>query len=252
MYNNFIKYFTLGIFLSSTLMVFAQKDTLNTMVKLEEIVLLDNSKKKIASSILRNARSNIKYNYTFHKGVNYKVESMFKNFNDSVNVNIDFLVSFKKLFSSKIEILETKGNPKAKFNYLYQVMYANLKWAKKSNGNILSFKENYNYYIIETESRHQFNLFKINKKDYSFEKIIVTRNKKSEKVIDCENSKLELTFNRLEKIYQPKKLRLKCYDDNDNLIITHKMNFLKVLPYNKIDNNNNVHRIVRLYTDRNN
>ena len=77
-------------------------------------------------------------------------------------------------------------------------------------------------------------------------------NKKSEKVIDCENSKLELTFNRLEKIYQPKKLRLKCYDDNDNLIITHKMNFLKVLPYNKIDNNNNVHRIVRLYTDRNN
>lgn len=233
-------------------MVFAQKDTLNTVINLEEIVFLDSSKKKIASSILREARSNIRYNYAFHNGVNYKVKSIFKNFKDSIEVNIDFLVSFKKLFSSKIEILETRENPKANFNYLYQVMYANLKWAKKSNGNILSFKENYNYYIIETESKHQFNLFKINKKDYSFEKIVVTRSKKGKKVIDCENSNLELTFNRLRKIYEPKKLRLKCYDDNDKLIITHNMNFLKVLPYKKIGSNSNVHRILRLYTDRNN
>jgi len=238
--------------LCSTLIVFAQKDTLPNVINLEEIVLLNSSKKKVASSILKDARGNIRYNYTFHKGVNYKVNSIFKNFKDSIDLNIDFLVSFKKLFSSRVKILETRGNHKAKFNHLYQVMYANLKWAKKSNGNILSVKESYNYYIIETESKYQFNLFKINKKDYSFEKIIVIRTKKGKTVSDCENSKLELTFSKLKKIYEPKKLRIKCYDDNDNLIITHNMNFLKVLPYKKIDNNNNVHRILRLYTDRNN
>jgi hypothetical protein len=253
-YNNFIKYFILGIFLCNTIIVFSQKDTLNNAIKLKEIVLLDSYKKKIASSILRDARNNIRYNYAFQKGVNYKVKSIFKNFKDSIDNNIDFLVSFKKLFSSKIKIIETRGNHKAKFNYLYQVMYANLKWAKKSNGNILSFKESYNYYLIETESKHQFNLFKINKKDYSFEKIIVTRNKKGEKEIDCENSRLELTFTKFKKIYEPKELRIKCYDDNDNIIITHNLSFLKVLPYKKIDNNNNnnIHRILRLYTDRNN
>lgn len=254
MYTNFIKYFILGAFLCNTLIVFSQKDTLNNIINLEEIVLLDNYKKKLASSILRNARRNIKYNYPFQKGVNYKVKSLFKNFKDSIDIDIDFLVSFKKLFSSKIKILETRANRKAKINYLYQVMYANLKWAKKSNGNILSFKENYNYYLIETESKYQFNLFKINKKDYSFEKIIVTRSKKGKIENDCENSNLELTFNKLKKMYEPKELRIKCYDDNDNIIITHNINFLKVLPYKKIDNNNNnnVHRILRLYTDRNN
>jgi hypothetical protein len=204
---------------------------------------------------LRDARRNIKYNYPFQKGVNYKVKSIFKNLKDSIDINIDFLVSFKKLFSSKIKILETRANHKAKFNYLYQVMYANLKWAKKSSGNILSFKENFNYFFIETESKHQFNSFKINKEDYSFEKIIVIRSKKGEKEIDCENSRLELSFNKLKKMYEPKELKIKCYDDNDHILITHNLNFLKVLPYKKIDNNNNnnnVHRILRLYTDRNN
>jgi len=105
---------------------------------------------------------------------------------------------------------------------------------------------------LKLNQRHQINLFKINKKDYSFEKIIVTRNKKGEKEIDCENSRLELTFNKFKKIYEPKELRIKCYDDNDNIIITHNLSFLKVLPYKKIDNNNNIHRILRLYTDRNN
>ena len=156
-----------------------------------------------------------------------------------------------------VEVIETEPiNWTVASNSVLFRMYANLKWAKKSNGNILSFKESYNYYLIETESKHQFNLFKINKKDYSFEKIIVTRNKKGEKEIDCENSRLELTFTKFKKIYEPKELRIKCYDDNDNIIITHNLSFLKVLPYKKIDNNNNnnnnVHRILRLYTDRNN
>ena len=101
MYNNFIKYFILGIFLCNTIIVFSQKDTLNNAIKLKEIVLLDSYKKKIASSILRAARSNIRYNYAFQKGVNYKVKSIFKNFKDSINNNIDFLVSFKNFFGGQ-------------------------------------------------------------------------------------------------------------------------------------------------------
>lgn len=247
-----LKLFILSIFLWNAITVFSQKDTLDYIINLDEIEVLTKTKKKRAASILKKTRKNIKYNYPFENGVNYKVVSSFKNFKTNTYLNINLLTSFKNLFSSKIQILKIKSNKKKNYNHLFHIVYANLKWAKKTNGDILSFRENATYYFIETGSKYQSNFYKINKKNFSYEKIIVRRRRLGKKDIVCENSKVTLSFYKKEKLYQPKELHLKCFNDIDTLAITHNLKFTEVLPFKKINNKaNDVHRILRLYTDRN-
>lgn len=251
--NIYVKQFIFSIFLWNTIVVFSQEDTLNDIIKLDEVEILSNSKKKISSLILKKTRKNIGTNYPFSKGVNYKVVSNFKNFKTNTIIDVDLLASFKKLFSSKIQILKSKSNNEVKFNHLFQIVYANLKWGKRVNGEIVSFRENTTHYFIETGSKYQSNFYKINRKDFSYEKIIVRRKKLGKKEINCENSRLELNFKKIKNLYQPKELKIKCFDDVDSLALSHNLRFIETLPFKKISNknNNDVYRILRLYTDRN-
>ena len=251
--KSYIKHFIFSVFLWNSILVFSQEDTLNDIIKLDEVEILSNSQKTISSSVLRKSRKSIATNYSFKNGVNYKVVSNFKNIKTNTFINIELLASFKKLFSSKVQILKSKSNKDVQFNHLFQIVYANLNWGKKVNGETLSFKEDSSHFYIETGSKYQSNFYKINRKDFSYEKIIVRRKKLGKKVINCENSRLELTFKKEKKHYHPEKLSIKCFNDLDSLVLSHKLRFTETLPYEKISskNNNDVYRILRLYTDKN-
>ncbi|MFK8058988.1 MAG: hypothetical protein AB8B78_02755 [Polaribacter sp.] len=152
--------------------------------------------------------------------------------------------------NSTIKVLSTTSQQNIKINYLFQIIYANLKWAKKSKGKIMNFTEDLHFYFIETGSKYQVNYFQIQKKDFSFKKIIVSKRKKGEKILRCENGKLEVNFNKETKFYHPKNLTLKCYTDDDTFLYKHQISFLKTLPFKKLNKNSeNVYRILKLYTN---
>ena len=108
--KSYIKHFIFSVFLWNSILVFSQEDTLNDIIKLDEVEILSNSQKTISSSVLRKTRKSIATNYSFKNGVNYKVVSNFKNIKTNTFINIELLASFKKLFSSKVQILKSKSN----------------------------------------------------------------------------------------------------------------------------------------------